>query len=81
MGKGKVICRVNNLALLMEDYGQGAVFVATIVNEEGDILGTTQIDIAHAVFLERCLGSAISEVLGHYVRENWYGEEDKGEKT
>ena len=76
VGKGKMICKVNNFALYMEDYGQGPMFIAAISDENDDIIATAQLDITSAIFLERCMEAAISEVLGHAVRENWYGEKE-----
>lgn len=70
-GKGKLICKVGAVALFMERYNQDIIFKVALVDATGNITASETIDMASAIFLERCLGAAISEAFAANLRNLW----------
>ena len=76
--KGKLICKVGAVALLMEKYKEQIVFKVAIVDATDNIIASGTIDSAAAVFLERCLGAAISEAFSANLKNLWDEEGQEG---
>lgn len=74
--KSSVICRCNNLAVLVVKDGQVPLILAVIMDQNDAILATTELDLAMASFLLKSLDVTINQVLGQYVLENLNGEKE-----
>lgn len=80
--KGKLICKVGDLALLLEYYKtQEPNFRFVIVDKQDNVLAGTTIDIAGTVFLSKCLDAAITETMSYNIRSNFFGGSKDGKST
>jgi len=69
-GKGKLICKVSNLGLLLEDYGTGTPqFKFVVTDAEDNIKENIPLSIVDVIFLGRCLEEAISACMDYNIRK------------
>lgn len=76
-GKGKLICKVGQVVLLLEDYGNGEVFrIGLLADPHSDeIAAAVTLEIADASFLERSLRVCIDTLYSHNIKKSWYESE------
>lgn len=77
VGKGKLICRAGQVALLLENYGSGEVFKLGLLSDASsdEIQASVFLSMSEAVFLQHCMKSCIDTLFAHNVQEQWYGDE------
>jgi hypothetical protein len=77
-GKGKMICRVGRVAVMLEKYPEtiGPVFKFCIVDEEDNVLAEAGVDVAMAVFITRTVNAAIDICFEEALTEGWNGSKE-----
>ena len=74
VGKGKLICKVGDVAVLMEDHGSGEKFRLCLLKPNSDdIQASTWLEVFDVVWLIKNLDTCINTLIAHNVQENWYG--------
>lgn len=68
--KGKLICKIGNLALHLESYATGEpTFKFVFVDENDFVKESAEFDIAAAVFLKECFNKSVDECMSHNIRK------------
>jgi hypothetical protein len=79
VGKGKLICKVGNLALLMEDFGTGAPnFRFVVVDDKDNVQAGAYVDLVGTIFLTKCMENAVNEAMSYNIKSGTFEEKEVG---
>lgn len=78
-GKGKLIAKVGAVAFLLEDVGDGEYFKVAFINEQGEVVATTDISLVDAVWLTKCIDRCVTVLFDENIRNQWFAEDEDGD--